>query len=253
MIQKRIVDAVTAKHPKADFSRYFTFLCSTSGTDHKHHIAPKAIFPELKDEQDNKMVLGYQEHFYAHYLLALAAPECVSYQYAFYMMANFYATDTDIRELSHYAEVYERGMRSGCRKGGDSAALIAKKKRTGMFAPDWSSKSGGHKGGLATAAKFTPEERSKRMSKLGRLGGRARIATMTPEELSEFGRNLARAGAGIGGRIGGPIGGRKTASIAGHMSRAGRIGGRIGGVVSTHNRWHVKRGIKSQECLLCQS
>jgi hypothetical protein len=62
--------------------------------------------------------------------------------------------------------------------------------------------------------------------------------------------HMARVGrTGAGGRKGGPIGGRKTALIPGHMARAGSIGGRTG--ASLHLRWHVKRNSSSPRCVLC--
>jgi hypothetical protein len=99
-----------AKYPAADLSRYFAFLAQAAGTDHKHHVAPRAEFPELARAAKNIVPLSYQEHFYAHYLLALAVPECTAFQQAFCFMANYFTDKIRTDELSRFAEVYERGM-----------------------------------------------------------------------------------------------------------------------------------------------
>ncbi len=101
-----------AKYPDSDLSRYFAYLAAAIGTDHDHHIAPKAEFPELADDRENIISLSFQEHFYAHYLLALAVPECSPYQTTVRFMANVFAHELRTDELPFFAEVYERGMRA---------------------------------------------------------------------------------------------------------------------------------------------
>jgi len=109
---ENIRQIMQATYPAADLSRYFAFLAQATGSDHKHHIAPRAEFPELLAAPENIVPLGYQEHFYAHYLLALAVPECGHLQMTFYMMANFYAKNSKADEMPFFAEVYERGMQA---------------------------------------------------------------------------------------------------------------------------------------------
>ena len=62
--------------------------------------------------------------------------------------------------------------------------------------------------------------------------GRKSASVQGHKKLFENGRK--------GGRIGGPIGGRKTASIPGHMVRA------------AHVRWHVKRNKSNLGCSFCR-
>ena len=101
-----------AKYPGADLSRYFAFLDAATGEDHAHHSAPRAEFPELATEPENIRAVSFQEHFYAHYLLALAVPECRPFQTTVYFMANIFAREIRTDELPFFAEVYERGMRA---------------------------------------------------------------------------------------------------------------------------------------------
>ncbi len=87
------------------------------------------------------------------------------------------------------------------------------------------------------------------LRKAGRISGQQHyergtgIFSLSAEQQSEAGRK------------GGKIAGRKTASIPGHMARAGRIGGKIGGHVQglrnaanghlkycLHIKWHVIAG-----------
>jgi hypothetical protein len=72
-----------AKYPGADLPRYFAFLNQSAGADHDHHIAPRSEFPELATEPDNIRAVSFHEHFYAHYLLAIAVPECAPFQTRF--------------------------------------------------------------------------------------------------------------------------------------------------------------------------
>lgn len=44
--------------------------CSIDGYVERHHIKPKALFPELRDNPDNIVMLTAREHFVAHLLLA---------------------------------------------------------------------------------------------------------------------------------------------------------------------------------------
>jgi hypothetical protein len=107
---ENIRQIMQATYPAADLSRYFAFLAQATGSDHKHHVAPQAEFPELARAAKNIVPLSYQEHFYAHYLLALAVPECVTFQTTVWLIANTFADKIRTDELPHFAEVYERGM-----------------------------------------------------------------------------------------------------------------------------------------------
>ena len=104
------------KYSAADLRRYFSFLVQASGNDHKHHIAPRAEFPELAAVSENIIPLSYQEHFYAHYLLALAVPECGTFQTTVRFMADRYAQEIITDELPLFAEVYERGAKERVKK-----------------------------------------------------------------------------------------------------------------------------------------
>jgi hypothetical protein len=112
-ISEYIKDAMRTKFPSADFTKYFDFLefCSTpiECAIHSHHIAPRAEFKELMKDKDNLIDLGVAEHFYAHYYLALAVPECKSFQTTFYMMSNFNASKVSTEDMPRYSEVYEKG------------------------------------------------------------------------------------------------------------------------------------------------
>jgi hypothetical protein len=101
-----------AKYPAADFSRYFAHLEQASGDDHDHHIAPRAEFKKLEEEPDNIIPVSYQEHFYAHYLLALAVPDCGPFQQTVVLMVNCFADKIRTDELPFFAEVYERGAQA---------------------------------------------------------------------------------------------------------------------------------------------
>ncbi len=95
-----------------DFEPYFAFIESLPQVDegHRHHILPKKEFPEFAKDPSNLVRVSPANHFRAHYHLAVCAPDCESFQFVFYLMANrkrvYQVSDS---ELTHYAEVYERG------------------------------------------------------------------------------------------------------------------------------------------------
>ena len=101
-----IQTAMASKFPTADFEPYFRFLETTTGNDHKHHVAPKKVFPDLKRNPENIRPLSFQEHFYAHYLLAWAVPDCASIQQAFFSMTHMFAGKIRTDELPYFAETY---------------------------------------------------------------------------------------------------------------------------------------------------
>jgi hypothetical protein len=69
-----IQSIMQAKYPDADLSRYFAFLTQATGSDHKHHIAPRSLFPELAKEKANLISLTVEQHVEAHSLLAVQIP-----------------------------------------------------------------------------------------------------------------------------------------------------------------------------------
>lgn len=48
---------------------------------HPHHILPKSIFPDFKDNRSNIIMLRYVDHKKAHLILAKAVPSCREMQY----------------------------------------------------------------------------------------------------------------------------------------------------------------------------
>ena len=82
--------------------RYCNFIekCSLSnskktrielGYTEKHHILPKALFPEYKSFKHNKwnkVYLTFRQHILCHYMLMKAFPSIDSMAYAFNMMAT---------------------------------------------------------------------------------------------------------------------------------------------------------------------
>jgi hypothetical protein len=107
-----LCEALSAHVPSVDFTPYFAFLESLPVVEkgHKHHILPRKEFPEFAKDANNIMRLSPADHFRAHYLLAVCAPQAVSFQRTVYMMASIKRADQINKdELPRYAEVYERG------------------------------------------------------------------------------------------------------------------------------------------------
>lgn len=79
MVAPHIAEAMRAKYPQADFTRYFAFMekCATqvqAGETHKHHIAPKEQFPELRRDVANLLPLTVENHWLAHDILGQSEP-----------------------------------------------------------------------------------------------------------------------------------------------------------------------------------
>src|SRR5271163_4506267 len=75
-----------AKYPQADFAAYFAFLnrCARrrqAGHLHKHHIAPRALFPKLACDLANLMPLTVANHEKAHQILNAVNPSDFRYYY----------------------------------------------------------------------------------------------------------------------------------------------------------------------------
>lgn len=73
----------------------------------EHHIKPKSIYPELKDDPNNKVLLTAREHFLAHYLL------CKIYKNnktSFYKMLCAFQRMTKNTDGTHYinSRLYEK-------------------------------------------------------------------------------------------------------------------------------------------------
>ena len=109
-----IRDKLATFESKADFSLYCNFIDSCPTRDKNgselHHILPRSAFQEDTKYPDNLIFLSYQDHFKAHYWLAVCAPQIYKFQLTFYYMANNKTVyQVSEEELPSYAEVYERG------------------------------------------------------------------------------------------------------------------------------------------------
>lgn len=90
----------------------------------------------------------------------------------------------------------------------------------------------------------------------GRMNAEKKIGVCgrSPEKMSEGGRKASREDKACAGRIGGA----KSGPVNGPASQEKGIGifapgmKRIAGLISTHNHWHIKRGLVSSTCSLCQ-
>lgn len=64
------------RYPLTDFSVYFRHLvaCRTANGPNTqgHHICPRAQFPEFVDHPENKVMLHFSDHDFAHKLLEFA-------------------------------------------------------------------------------------------------------------------------------------------------------------------------------------
>ena len=79
MLALYIYKVLQFRYPQADFKTYFAFLeaCRHSpqnGEIHTHHICPVSKFPDLEDDDNNKIQLTTDNHSKAHQLLAKACP-----------------------------------------------------------------------------------------------------------------------------------------------------------------------------------
>jgi DNA-directed RNA polymerase subunit RPC12/RpoP len=110
-IDSHLKGVLQAKVPDTDFTRYFGFLESCSCDEHgeRHHILPKTEFPEYKTHPSNIVRISVASHLYAHYWLAVCAPDCRAFQRAFFLMARVDHTDINASSLPEYAAVLKRG------------------------------------------------------------------------------------------------------------------------------------------------
>jgi hypothetical protein len=109
------------RYATADFELYFRFLddcCGTrpdSGRTHKHHICPRAQFPEYMKAEWNLITLTVEDHKQAHRLLAVAVPDVFGTPAAWIALAA---------------------------EGGRIGGRICKDKRKGVFAPGAAARGG---------------------------------------------------------------------------------------------------------------
>lgn len=96
----------SSSHHFARYKKLVTYYLENepTGLFHKHHIAPRALFPEYEDDSDNLVKLPVRAHFIAHYLLAKFTRH-TSQIFAFNMMRKYSKNsrmyesfDTEIRK-----------------------------------------------------------------------------------------------------------------------------------------------------------
>jgi len=123
---------------------------------------------------------------------------------------------------------------------------------------------GGKIGGKRTIELYGNPSTPEGCRKGGHLQGQAAVESgqlaearsiRTPEEHREFSRRGGLANVESGhiaavGRAHGKIQGRKNVE-SGLLEKIRPAAGRKGGPIAMHNRWHVKRGIISSTCKLC--
>ncbi len=239
------------QYPRSDLKSYAEHVHSMSGADHKHHICPRAEFPELTKVPENIKLCSFQEHFYAHYLLALAVPECSSFQLAFYFMTNNYASKLLVEKLSFYAEVYERGMLA--------ASNHMKKLHTD---PVFAAARDVRASAVFKLLHANPilEAKRKAAALLGIRTGDSRAMQSAAElkKLSDptyYEAHVARARKLLNKLHADPSFKEKLKAglLAKHADPAYAIIQSERSKKSAHERWHVKRAIASPECSLCSA
>ena len=256
-------EALSAKIP-GDPTRYLAFVesCPSEQTGgHKHHILPKKEFPEFAKDPSNCVCVSPGDHLRAHYWLALCAPQCSSFQVAFYLMANCRARDIALDKLSEFAEVYEKGrteQRKHAQKLGQTwepvngrAAVesghLAKIQAEGASA-------GGRANGPIQGLKNVE---SGQLKSICAAGGRA---------VAESGhlKNIRAAGGRTSGKQNAENGLLLRIRTPENCAKGGRARGKQsadngflrsisskGGRASNHTRWHTNRGIVNPNCSLC--
>jgi hypothetical protein len=72
------------------FKEYLEFCLSHVSMDsaETHHILPRSIYPDFVDSSWNLIELSPADHYWSHYLLAKALPDCLQVQLAFYLMSG---------------------------------------------------------------------------------------------------------------------------------------------------------------------
>jgi hypothetical protein len=227
----------------SDFSSYFNFLESLpvikkSLGVHRHHILPKKEFPEQAKNSQNLVYLTTADHFKAHYYLALCAPDCLSFQRVFFIMANTKAQEIQIEDLPNHVKIYEEGRTEQIRQArtrGYKSAIEG----TGVCAPGMAAK-GGRKGGPVAGRKAIPRLAAIRtpehQSKAGRAAGRKAVESGEWDRI----RNLPQTKAAQS-KTGKKLGDR--------MAKTGRLPELS--LMGNHVQWHVNRGVVEPDCPLC--
>jgi hypothetical protein len=231
--------ALSARFPSTDFMPYFTFIKSLPllKDGHKHHILPKKEFPKQAKNSDNLIRVASADHFRAHYWLALCAPQCQSFQVAFYLMANKKsAPQITGKELYQYAEIFARGREAQTAVARINAGIQGRKNV--------------ENGSLAKSRKNI---KSGHIQALGRIQGCkntenghfARITT--PESRAKGGRVAGHKRFNLHGSPATPESRRKGGLIAGYMAAEN---GQLNRAL--HTRWHKNRNIINANCSLCR-
>jgi hypothetical protein len=275
VIQAYLREALSARFHSVDFAPYFAFLKSLPETNigHKHHILPRKEFPEFAKDPKNIIRLSPADHFKAHYHLALCAPDCGSFQVAFYMMARFkYASQVAKDELPRYTEIYKKGRvkqaaaakarmdiygQTYGRMAVESGQLakvctLEVRVKGGQIAGRIAVKNGhiqelGRKWGTKNLTK-NPDSRAKGGRIAGRINGLKNVESGQIQELGRVqGRKNSESGhmqriGKIGGAVVGPIQGRKNVEN-GHLAQAR--------TTALHIRWHINRGVINPHCEFC--
>jgi hypothetical protein len=203
---------------------------------------------------------------------------CASeFEKVFYLMANRKSVyQVAVDELPRYAEIYERGRVKLVEK---TRALGRKNAESGQIqALGRKNAENGRIQGRKNVESGHMQALHRKNVESGHLDRIRRLAalSLTPEQRSKFGH----VGGSIGGRISGPIQGRKNVESGhiqelgriqgcknvenGHIQSLGRAQGRknienghlaritvLGGRAASHIRWHVRRGIINPNCRLC--
>ena len=98
---QKIEQELSTKYPNVDFTRYLTFIKENSpSTDeivHKHHILPKAIWPQYKSLANNKWnmaVLSPLNHAKSHMILYETIKTYQNLQ-SLHKLRNYFITDED--------------------------------------------------------------------------------------------------------------------------------------------------------------
>lgn len=69
------IEKFSADMPNTKYCKWYLYICqralsrSISGYTEKHHIFPKSIYPEFKNDKNNIVKLTAREHFICHWLL----------------------------------------------------------------------------------------------------------------------------------------------------------------------------------------
>jgi hypothetical protein len=155
----RARSALERRYPFADLDDYLCWLdeCRAKKTyqrkTHKHHVAPRAQFPELVDDPDNLIKLTVEQHVHAHDLLSMAIPD-------------LYVTPSFIRANMHIASV-------AARIGGRAAAAVNKRKGTSVYSREIQLK-GASAGGKVTGplrlevlARYRTREHQRKAAQIG--------------------------------------------------------------------------------------